>query len=92
MGVYADGIDVLNLPKDDFAPHMSLGGYVELALAFICFWVLMHCFLHVLLMNFVKLYREQVGRDVHEYRQYLQAFIHAVSSVILSVYCTFYSW
>ena len=92
MAIHIDGIEVLTLPKDDFAPKLSLFGYVQLALAFIAFWVLMHCFLHIALYYLVPLYREQVGREIHEYRGNAQSFIHAVTSVLLSIYCSFYAW
>ena len=92
MVVHVDGIEVFNLPKDDFAPHLSLMGYVQLALAFCSLWVLLHCIEHIVLLYFVKLYREQVGRDIHDYRMNANSFFHATTSVILSIYCTFYAW
>ena len=92
MGVHVDGIEVFNLPKDDLAPHLSFVGCVQVALAFWALWALLHCVEHILLTLCVPLYREQEGRDVHDYRMNLNSLVHAVSSVGLSVYCTFYSW
>ena len=87
MGVYVEGIEVFNLPKDDIAPHLTFLGYVQLGIVFCAIWVLFHCIEHILLKLFVPLYREQKGRDVHDYRMNYNSFFHATSSVCLSVYC-----
>ena len=92
MGVHVDGIEVLLLPKDDIAPKLSIFGSFQVALVFCALWTLMHCVEHVLLTLCIKLYRDQKGRDVHDYRMYLNSLIHAVTSVGLSVYCTFFTW
>ena len=92
MGVHVDGIEVFLLPKDDIAPHLSFSGYFQVALVFCALWTLFHCVEHVMLTLCIKLYRDQKGRDVHDYRMNLNSLIHAVTSVGLSVYCQFFAW
>ena len=80
------------MPPLAVAPHLSFLGYVQVLLAFIALWVILHGLQHGVLLMCDGVYRGLEGRDMYEYKSYVNGFFHALVSTSLAIYCTWYAW